>query len=83
MIPIKLIFQGWKNLILDKISDIKYKDIFKKRLEICNACEFNKNGRCSLCGCVIKAKTMSEDSRCLVGHWGTVEEELEKRKRGS
>lgn len=26
------------------------------RLDICNRCEFNKNGICSLCGCILKAK---------------------------
>ena len=26
------------------------------RLDICNKCEFNKNGICSLCGCILKAK---------------------------
>ena len=26
------------------------------RLNICNKCEYNKNGICSLCGCILKAK---------------------------
>ena len=26
------------------------------RLTICNKCEYNKNGICSLCGCILKAK---------------------------
>ena len=26
------------------------------RLDICNRCEFNKNGICSLCRCILKAK---------------------------
>ena len=26
------------------------------RLDICNKCEYNKNGICSLCGCILKAK---------------------------
>lgn len=80
MIPIKLIFEGFRNLILDKISDIKYKDIFNERRKICAECEFNSKGKCTVCGCFIKAKTMSENSRCLIGHWDTVEKTLQKRK---
>lgn len=26
------------------------------RLNICSKCDFNKNGICSLCGCILKAK---------------------------
>ena len=80
MIPINLIFQGLKNHILDKISDLKYKDIFEERLKICDSCEYNNKGKCTLCGCIIKIKTKSEDSRCLIGHWDTVKNTLEKRK---
>ena len=31
-----------------------------KRLAICNKCEFNKSGKCSLCGCIIKAKVRAD-----------------------
>jgi len=77
LLTIKLIWQGWTNVILDLISDIKYKDIFSDRYEICKSCEHNKLGICEKCGCVLKAKTKSEDSECPVGKWKTVKETLE------
>ena len=78
---LKEIWQGWKNLILDKISDIKYKEYFDKRYEICKVCQDNHDGICQLCFCVIKAKTKAEDSRCPVDKWGTIEEILENGGR--
>lgn len=39
------------NIIIGKT---RYKAI--KRLKICNECNFNKNGICEQCGCIIKAK---------------------------
>ena len=69
---IKEIFQGWKNFILDKISDIKYKSIFNNRYEICSECEHNVHGICKICKCILKAKTKAEDSECPIGKWETI-----------
>ena len=84
-IRLKLIIQGWTNFIIDKISDIRYKKYFDARYEICKLCQENKHGVCSVCGCVIRMKTMSEDSECQKGKWLTIPdtlliEKLEKRK---
>lgn len=84
-IKIKLIWQGWTNFIIDKISDIRYKKYFDARYEICKSCEEGKHGICEVCGCVIRMKTMSEDSECPHGKWLTIPdtlamEKLQKRK---
>lgn len=73
---IKNIIQGWWNLLIDIISDIKYKKEFDERLEICNTCDHNKFGICDLCGCVLKAKTKAEDEACSIGKWKTIEETI-------
>ena len=75
---ILLIWQGWSNMILDLISDIRYKKEFDERKIICDSCEHNKLGFCELCGCLLKAKTMSEDSACPKGKWLTIKETLNK-----
>lgn len=35
----------------------KTRALAKQRLDICNKCEYNKNGICEICGCILKAKT--------------------------
>ena len=75
---IKLIFQGWINWFLDKWSDLKYKKYFDERLNICKTCEYNKSGVCSVCHCVLKAKTKAEGSKCPKGKWDTIEKTLNK-----
>lgn len=80
-IAIKLICQGWKNFILDFISDVKYRKYFHERYLICDDCEHNKNGICGKCGCIINIKTMAEDAECPVGKWQTIEETIAKLKK--
>lgn len=72
MIPVKYIIQGWWNWLLDLVSDIKYKKEFDARLEICRQCKNNKHGICSICHCVLVAKTKSEDSECPIGKWKAI-----------
>ncbi len=78
ILVIKNIFQGWFNLLLDKISDIKYKSYFDERMNICRSCQDNKDGICGICHCVLKAKTKSEDSACPLKKWDTIENTLKK-----
>lgn len=73
-INIKLIWQGWRNWILDLISDIKYKRYFEYRYNICKSCDHNKMSICEKCGCFTKAKSMAEDAECPVGKWKTIPE---------
>lgn len=71
---LKLIYQGWKNLILDLISDIKYRKQFHERYMICKKCYYNVHGICSRCYCIIKAKTKAEDAECPMGKWSKINE---------
>ena len=80
MIKIKYIIQGWWNLILDKISDIKYKSYFDERMNICKSCQENDHGICSICHCVLIAKTKSEDSACPLKKWDTIENTINKEE---
>ena len=41
----------------------------KQRLELCNKCPFNKNGKCALCGCYLFAKTRLDEQECPVSKW--------------
>jgi hypothetical protein len=43
----------------------------KKRLEICNGCEFfNKSAeRCTKCGCNMAIKTYLKAEKCPIGKW--------------
>lgn len=72
MNKIKNILIGWKNLLLDIISDIKYKDIFNERLNICKSCKYYKIGICQKCGCVVAAKTKAEDEECPIKKWSII-----------
>lgn len=44
-------------------------DVIAKRKEICNACEFFKNGRCLHCGCYLSSKQRLSSESCPVGKW--------------
>ncbi|GIV35290.1 MAG: hypothetical protein KatS3mg031_2825 [Chitinophagales bacterium] len=54
------------------------KDIAVKRYPICLACDKKKETmgvlRCSVCGCVLKAKVASPLSSCPLGKWDKEEE---------
>ena len=40
------------------------KDMYKKRIEICETCPHRKNIKCGLCGCVIAVKARMETTNC-------------------
>lgn len=69
---IPYIIQGWGNWFLDIVSDIRYADVFEERMRICKSCGKYLHGICSECGCVLAAKTKSEDSACPDGKWSAV-----------
>ncbi len=62
------IIQGFFRFFISKFKDVKNAKLYEHRMNICNNCEFNNNGICSLCGCFLKAKTKS-DSHCSIGNW--------------
>lgn len=80
MYRIRLIIQGWTSLILDKISDIRYKKYFDERRGICQSCDKAKLGFCLRCGCVIKAKVMAEESYCPDGKWLSISDTLKEKE---
>lgn len=81
LFKLKLIIQGWTNWLIDKISDIKYKNEFDARMEICNACDDNMSGVCKHCGCVLAAKTKAEESECPIGKWKTIKETINEKTK--
>lgn len=76
---IKYIIQGWINVVLDLISDLKYKKYFNERMEICNECTHNKHNICSLCHCPLISKTKSEDSSCPLKYWLSIKETISNK----
>lgn len=49
------IIEGWVRYLIDVITRHD-SETTKMRYKICTECEHNKNGICTLCHCVIKAK---------------------------
>ena len=41
----------------------------ERRLEICTACEYRKDDRCSVCGCYLAEKAAWRTSECPLGKW--------------
>lgn len=74
MSQVKEIIQGWKNLAF---KNTKVEDIAVKRIELCTTCpdrsnypnEFNISSTCKICGCVLKAKVRSTNSKCPKDLW--------------
>lgn len=54
------IFSGCKQTSLEE---------YKKRLEICNKCEFLIKGRCEKCGCWINLKARMKSVKCPINKW--------------
>lgn len=42
------------------------------RTHQCEACDFNDEGQCQRCQCLILAKAMMAQERCPVGKWSRV-----------
>lgn len=57
------------SLGIDKSSD----SLIKKRLRICEDCEFKKvklkKDICSKCGCILSLKTKINSEKCPIGKW--------------
>lgn len=66
-------FHKIKNIIVGNVRKLLgYKsDLGTERLKICNACDQKLNitrneAICKQCGCLIKAKVLMEDEKCLM-----------------
>ena len=64
------IYVGFKNHLKDKMNtlDPKIKEEGERRLSICNTCPKRLAMNCSVCGCYLPAKVLS-DSDCPIGKW--------------
>ena len=62
----KEVISGFANLAKSslKLTTEQEEELFNARAEICNNCEHAMAGLCSLCGCVLAAKTKSLYSSC-------------------
>lgn len=62
------ILKGWYYKLFNKKEDIA-----KNRLEICKYCDNRVSSAlgdaCSLCGCILDAKTRVKDEHCEVDKW--------------
>lgn len=66
---VKSIYHGWKNYL---IPNEELEPLFKNRLNICETCPKNRAGICTLCGCVLQAKTKSLEEDCPAGKWNPI-----------
>ena len=57
-------------LFLNTTQTLRDKSLAKKRLDICEECEYYKNYFCKKCGCVMAVKTKYKFMSCPVGKWG-------------
>ena len=44
-------------------------DLHKRRIDVCNVCDYNKVRTCTKCGCFIDIKTKLVKSTCPMGKW--------------
>lgn len=68
LLKIKYLIQGYFNWIMSIFKELRNQKLYSTRYNICKECKYNKNGICTICGCVIKAKTKS-NSRCPKKFW--------------
>lgn len=67
-LKIKYIIQGYWNLVISKFKELRYHELYESRLKVCKLCNKNRYGTCSICGCLVEAKTKS-DSICPLKKW--------------
>ena len=60
------IVAGWTNVLF---TDPAVEVEALRRAQICAECPFNKNNKCSSCGCPLVAKTRSMKSKCPENKW--------------
>ena len=61
----------FKSLAKHMMNGFKYAsdDEYKRRLEICNECESNRNDRCVECGCFVSIKAKWASEECPLRKW--------------
>ena len=63
------IFRFFKAIVCWCFGGCKIALTAEDRLEICRLCEHNEEGVCSICGCILKAKTKMDTERCPIDKW--------------
>lgn len=51
-------------------APIVSQEVYKKRLTICNNCEFLKGSACGKCGCNMAVKCKWGTASCPINKWG-------------
>ena len=58
------------------------KDIYGKRLDICNQCEYlTKRTRCTQCGCFMNKKAQYQRATCPINKWEETKGEENGKKK--
>jgi hypothetical protein len=60
----KTIAKAGKKLVLNQNAELA-----QQRRKVCNACENNVAGVCSICKCIIRLKVREETENCPVNKW--------------
>lgn len=61
-----------KDLAKDTITgSVEFVDqeTYKKRINICNICDYNNYRTCTKCGCLVDLKTKLTKACCPMGKW--------------
>ena len=44
-------------------------EVYEHRINLCNACEYNENSRCTICTCYVKKKAKWTTEICPKNKW--------------
>ena len=57
--------------LLSLFSGFNKREISKKRMKICKACDcfISKTNKCNECGCFMKVKVKLKKAECPMGKW--------------
>lgn len=61
-----------KDLAKDTVKgnvDFISPEVRKKRIDLCNVCDYLKLRTCTKCGCLVDLKTKLTKSSCPMGKW--------------
>ena len=69
-----IISQAWSftkavsKYVANGLENVK-PSVYKKRLKICDACEYREGKRCGICGCMLHAKAKWKTENCPKKLW--------------
>jgi len=59
----------FRALFYHLFDDKATRELKRKRLEVCNTCEFKRGSTCGKCGCILVLKTRIKTETCPEGKW--------------